>query len=194
MCKKDEASRLNNLMTRDEDSHMWEAHYDIACLDNLATIAHEDGYTSSFTCNNINLAAWLPLSYFDISDNENDFTISSGNDITGATIENKEYAIIGLDARTALVDITSPIATIYIAYIATNNPTARCHDEACEVTNLAWRDTKTYSDTSATYALDCQRRTRTWPASCTSKPNDRRHWKHDRSTNWQRDNTSIHQL
>ena len=153
MCKKNDASRLNNLTTRDEDSHMWEAHYDIACLNNLATIAHEDGSTSSFTCNNINLAAWLPLSYFDISDNENNFTISSGNDITGATIENKEYALIGLDAGTALVDITSPTAPIYIAFIATNNPMARCHDEACEVTNSAWRDIKTYSDANATYAL-----------------------------------------
>ena len=117
MCKKDDASRLNNLTTRDEDSHMWEAHYDIACLNNLATIAHEDGSTSSFTCNNINLA--------------------------GATIENKEYTLIGLDAGTALVDITSPTAPINIAFIATNNPMARCHDEACEVTNSAWHDIKT---------------------------------------------------
>ena len=88
------------------------------------------GVAGIYPCNNLDLMSHL--SNTQLGGNTN----SEANDIWGWTdsLDNKEYALIGLNSHTAFVDITNPSAPIYLGKL----PTA--------TQNSIWRDIKVYNN------------------------------------------------
>ena len=87
----------------------------------------ENGFAGDYPCNDYDLIANIPLSTFGAS---------SGNDSWGWVDQTtgKEYALMCLDNGVAFVDISDPIAPVYLGKL----PTA--------TTSSSWRDVKVYSD------------------------------------------------
>lgn len=87
----------------------------------------ENGMAGTFPCSGYDLMGRISL---------NTFQASSANDIWGwtDTVNNKEYAIIGLDNGTAFVDITDSDNLRYLGKL----PTA--------TVNSTWRDIKVYKN------------------------------------------------
>lgn len=101
----------------------------ISVISNAQTICNA-GFAGIYPCNNLDLLSHLSIAQLGGG---------SGvdvNDIWGWTdsLDGKEYAIIGLTSHTAFVDITVPIAPIYLGKL----PTA--------TTNSTWRDIKVYNN------------------------------------------------
>ncbi|WP_206484968.1 choice-of-anchor B family protein [Thalassotalea sp. G2M2-11] len=96
--------------------HLSQAQQDIVCVDGLA---------GDYPCQNIDLLAHMPLSDFSLN-------ASAGNDVWGHVDLNtgKEYAIIGLNRGTAVVDVTDPTAPVEVGAISGKSVT--------------WRDIKVY--------------------------------------------------
>lgn len=86
-----------------------------------------DGLAGTYPCNGYDLLAQLSLS---------EMSAASGNDIWGWTdpMDNKEYALVGLDNGTAFVDITDTENLIYLGKLPT--PTSAS----------PWRDVKVFQD------------------------------------------------
>ncbi|MEQ3662910.1 MAG: choice-of-anchor B domain-containing protein [Flavobacterium sp.] len=88
------------------------------------------GFAGAYPCNKIDLYSQLPAIQLG-------GTVSTeSNDIWGWTdpLNNKEYAIIGLESHTAFVDISVPTAPVYLGKLPTASE------------NSIWRDIKVYSN------------------------------------------------
>ncbi len=93
----------------------------------MAQTPCEDGFAGVYPCNDYDLLAQLDL---------NDFNANDGNDSWGWTdpLNQKEYALMGLDNGTAFVDISNPVNPIYIGKLPTHT------------VNSIWRDIKVYNN------------------------------------------------
>jgi choice-of-anchor B domain-containing protein len=87
----------------------------------------ENGMANGFPCNDYDLLLNMPL---------NSFFADAGNDSWGWTdpINNKEYALMGLNNGTAFIDITDTDYPVYLGKL----PTATA--------NSSWRDIKVYKN------------------------------------------------
>jgi len=83
------------------------------------------GFADSYACNNIDLLSHMPLAEFSASP-------GSANDIWGFTDldDNREYALIGFNNGTSVVDVTNPESPVEVGSISGNNS--------------IWRDIKAY--------------------------------------------------
>ncbi|MEL6917212.1 MAG: choice-of-anchor B family protein [Bacteroidota bacterium] len=90
-------------------------------------IACVNGNAGNFPCNGYDLLVQIPL---------NSFAASSANDIWGWTdpMDNREYAILGLNNGTAFVDITDTENPIYLGKMLT------------ATSSSTWRDIKVYQN------------------------------------------------
>ncbi|GLX77710.1 hypothetical protein tinsulaeT_10500 [Thalassotalea insulae] len=97
-------------------SHLSQAQQNTPC---------NNGFAGGFSCNNVNLLSHMPLSSFSID-------AKAGSDIWGHVDLNtgKEYAIIGLDSGTSVVDVSNPSNPVEVGAIAGHN--------------VIWRDIKVY--------------------------------------------------
>ncbi len=88
-----------------------------------------DGLANEHQCSHINLSAKLTLT-------SSGLTASSGNDIWGWTDldTGREYALMGMNSKTAFVDVTNPKLPIHIGDL----PTATY--------SSSWRDIKVYNN------------------------------------------------
>ena len=86
-----------------------------------------DGFAGQYPCNNIDLAAILPLA---------EIGGGSGNDIWGWTDPQtgREYAIMGRTNGTAFVDVTVPTSPLYLGNLPSQTGSS------------LWRDVKVYAD------------------------------------------------
>ncbi|HMB92035.1 MAG TPA: choice-of-anchor B family protein [Rhodothermales bacterium] len=86
-----------------------------------------DGTAGGFSCSNVDLLAFLPLSTF---------SSGSANDIWGWTDpqNGNEYALIGLNNGTGFVDISDPENPVYLGKLPTHTG------------NSDWRDVKVYAN------------------------------------------------
>jgi choice-of-anchor B domain-containing protein len=100
------------------------AHNNVTVLNNVPCI---DGMAGIYPCENVNLLSHIPLSTFEAA---------GGNDSWGWTdpLDNKEYAIMGLNNGTVFVDISDPVNPIYLGKLPT------------ETVNSSWRDIKVYNN------------------------------------------------
>ena len=96
------------------------------CIDGHAKFTL-DGKEYEYECNGYNLLGYISL---------DEMNAESGNDCWGWTdpSSGKEYALMGLDNGTAIVDISIPTAPLYLGKI----PTA--------TVSSAWRDLKVYDN------------------------------------------------
>lgn len=96
----------------------------------LAQSPCNNGLSGIYPCNNIDLMARLSVTQLGGT------STTQGNDIWGWTdpLDNKEYALVGLTSHTAFVNITNPVAPIYLGLL----PTA--------TVNSIWRDIKVYNN------------------------------------------------
>jgi choice-of-anchor B domain-containing protein len=87
-----------------------------------------DGMAGAYPCERIDLQYFMPLSEMD--------NAPGLNDIWGWTdpLDNREYALVGMIDGTAFVDITNPLAPIYIGELPTHS------------TPSTWRDIKVYNN------------------------------------------------
>jgi choice-of-anchor B domain-containing protein len=90
------------------------------------------GNAGIYSCDNIDLMAFVPLSTFAIVGEGADET----NDIWGWTdpMDDAEYAILGLKTGTAFFDISTPVAPIYLGFMDS------------QTGDSTWRDIKVYSN------------------------------------------------
>ncbi len=86
-----------------------------------------NGFANGFPCNGYDLMAHIDL---------NTLNANSGNDSWGWTdpVDNKEYAIMGLNNGTAFIDISQPSNPIYLGKLPTHT------------TNSSWRDIKVFGN------------------------------------------------
>jgi len=86
------------------------------------------GMAAGYPCNNADLYAIVTLAEMGNS--------PGANDIWGwtSTVTGKEYVLVGLIDGTAFVDISNPVAPIYLGKLLT------------QTTNSTWRDIKTYQN------------------------------------------------
>ncbi|MCP4289479.1 MAG: choice-of-anchor B family protein, partial [Gammaproteobacteria bacterium] len=86
------------------------------------------GFAGTYACNNVDLMAFMPLASIGGT--------SSTNDIWGWTdsLDDKEYALVGLSNGTSFVDVTDPENPIYLGILPTHT------------SNSTWRDIKVYAD------------------------------------------------
>jgi len=86
-----------------------------------------NGLAGSFPCNGFDLQSHIDLTTLNAN---------SGNDSWGWTdpLDNKEYAIMGLNNGTAFIDISQPANPIYLGKLPTHT------------TNSNWRDIKVYEN------------------------------------------------
>ena len=96
------------------------------CIDGHAKFTL-DGKDYEYECNNYDLVGYVSL---------DEMNAESGNDCWGWTDPNngKEYALMGLDNGTAIVDISTPNSPIYLGKIPT------------ETVPSSWRDLKVYDN------------------------------------------------
>ena len=96
-------------------------------------VSCQNGTAAGFDCENVDLAAHMPLSMFGTSGSP---APSAGNDIWGWTDPQtgREYALMGVRNGTVFVDITTPDAPVFVGKL----PTA--------TSGSTWRDIKTYAD------------------------------------------------
>ena len=101
-------------------------------------IADEDGNpattANNFACNQVALLAHLPLSTFASTGSA---APSSANEVWGWTdpVSGKEYALVGLSNGVAFVDVTAPLAPIYVGKL----PSATTG-------NNSWRTLRVYNN------------------------------------------------
>jgi choice-of-anchor B domain-containing protein len=93
-----------------------------ACINGTATAG-----SRTFSCNSVDLLSNVSLSQMNAGD---------GNDIWGWTdpVTGTEYALMGLDNGTAFVDISDPMAPVYLGKLPTHTSSS------------TWRDIKVYAD------------------------------------------------
>ncbi|PXY25401.1 hypothetical protein BAY60_18670 [Prauserella muralis] len=98
----------------------------------LFDIGCERGLAGPFPCQNVDLAAYLPLSA--IGD------AGAGNDSWGWTDPQtgREYALMGTTSGTAFVDVTEPTKPAYLGMLPSHQPV--------ETLFASWRDVKVYRD------------------------------------------------
>jgi choice-of-anchor B domain-containing protein len=94
----------------------------------LSDLKCVDGKAGDFDCHGVDLAAFVPLSDMGCT--------STGNDVWGwADPEtDREYALMGCNNGISFVDVTDPVAPVYIGRLPTHT-----------VSSL-WRDAKVYAD------------------------------------------------
>lgn len=92
-----------------------------------AVVPCTDGVAGSYTCNAVDLLAFVPLSTFGSGE---------ANDLWGWTDPQtgNEYALIGLNDGTGFVDLTDPVKPVYLGKLPTHT------------FNSSWRDVKVYAD------------------------------------------------
>jgi choice-of-anchor B domain-containing protein len=93
-------------------------------------VACEGGTAAGFPCDGIDLLAYVPLA--DLGG------ASRANDIWGWTDPetNREYALVGLEDGTAFVDVTDPVAPVYVGTLPLTQ----------NAVPSIWRDVKVYQD------------------------------------------------
>ncbi len=86
------------------------------------------GFAGPYPCDQIDLMSFVPLSDFSGA--------NSTNDIWGWTdpLDGSEYAILGLDTGTAFIDVSNPVAPVYLGRLPT------------QTANSIWRDIKVYQN------------------------------------------------
>ncbi|KAL9185654.1 hypothetical protein ACHAXT_003431 [Thalassiosira profunda] len=91
------------------------------------------GSARGYSCANLDLHSFIPLSYFG---NVNDTRVGTGSDLWGWThaATGREFALMGLEGSTAFVEITTPTDPTYLGILPGHT------------TCSSWRDIKTYSD------------------------------------------------
>ena len=96
------------------------------CIDGHAKFT-SNGVSYEFECDGYDLMSYISL---------NEMNADSGNDCWGWTDSQtgKEYALMGLDNGTAIVDISIPTAPKYLGKIPTSTQSS------------SWRDLKVYND------------------------------------------------
>ncbi len=87
-----------------------------------------DGMAGIYPCSHVDLLAFMPLS--DIGSPANT------NDVWGwvSPVSGKEYALVGCSNGTAFVDISNPVAPVYLGKLPTHT------------VNSLWRDIETYNN------------------------------------------------
>ncbi|RRO25140.1 choice-of-anchor B family protein [Flavobacteriaceae bacterium 14752] len=98
----------------------------VSLLGNAQTPCN-NGQAGIYPCNGYDLQSHIDLSTLNAN---------SGNDSWGWTdsLDNKEYAIVGLNNGTAFIDISQPTNPIYLGKLPTHT------------TNSSWRDIKVYNN------------------------------------------------
>ena len=93
----------------------------------IAQTPCDNGFAGIYPCNGFSLVSHINL---------NTLNASSGNDSWGWTdpLDNKEYAIMGLNNGTAFIDISRPNNPVYLGKLPTHT------------TNSSWRDIKVYNN------------------------------------------------
>lgn len=99
----------------------------------LSDVACRQGLAGPFPCNNVDLAAYLPLSAIGGA--------NRGNDIWGWTDPEtgSEYALMGTTFGTSFVDVTNPTAPVYLGMLRSHQPLVR-------TIFRQWSDIKVYAD------------------------------------------------
>ncbi|MFK7844285.1 MAG: choice-of-anchor B family protein [Rhodothermales bacterium] len=94
---------------------------DVACINGLA---------NGYACDSVDLKAFVPITDMGGSSS------TEANDIWGWTDPStgKEYALVGLSTGTAFVDISDPVAPIYLGSLSTHTNSS------------LWRDLKVFND------------------------------------------------
>jgi choice-of-anchor B domain-containing protein len=89
------------------------------------------GFAGGFPCENVDLLS--SMNFMQLGGNNN----TEGNDCWGWTdpLTNREYAIMGCSSHTSFVDITNPVAPLYLGKVVSNNNI-----------NSIWRDVKVYNN------------------------------------------------
>ena len=102
-------------------------HGEWSHLKALGATACVDGQAGSYPCNNVDLAAFLPLTQIGGG---------SGNDIWGWTdpVTGSEYALMGRSNGTAFVDISTPESPVYLGNLPPHT------------VNSDWRDIEVVND------------------------------------------------
>jgi len=87
-----------------------------------------DGMAGIYSCNNVDLLSFIPLSEIGGGINT--------NDIWGwvSPYTGKEYALVGCNNGTAFIDVTNPIAPVYLGLLPTHT------------SNSLWRDLETFNN------------------------------------------------
>lgn len=118
--------------------------------DDLALIPCQNGLADTYSCNNVDLYAHVPLS---------ELLIESGNrlnDIWGWQDEEtgKEYALVGLTDGVTFVDVTNPVEPVVVGKLmepagVQKRPAGLMsnHDEEDFKGESNWRDLKVYENT-----------------------------------------------
>jgi choice-of-anchor B domain-containing protein len=92
----------------------------------LAEVLCSGGTASGYPCKDIDLLAHMPLSTF---------ASFEANDIWGwNSTDGREFALLGLDDGTAMVEVTNPTIPVYLGKLPTHT------------VNSSWRDIKVYND------------------------------------------------
>jgi choice-of-anchor B domain-containing protein len=101
-------------------------------LEATAATGCSGGFADGYPCNNVDLAAFMPL-----ADIGGDLSNSEANDIWGWTdpLDGKEYAIIGRVFGTSFVDISIPTEPVYLGELRTHGSFGS-----------PWRDIKVYNN------------------------------------------------
>ena len=96
-------------------------------LEALAEVPCVGGFAGVYPCNNVDLLAFMPLA---------SIGGGSGNDVWGWTDSGsgREFALMGLSNGTSFVEITNPLAPIYLGRLPTHT------------SNSSWRDIKVYNN------------------------------------------------
>lgn len=87
----------------------------------------EDGFAAGYACSNVDLLAYMPLA---------DVGGGNANDIWGWTdpVTGEEYALLGKTTGTAFINITDPLAPVYLGELPT------------QTSSSSWRDIKIDGD------------------------------------------------
>lgn len=94
----------------------------------LSDLRCVDGMAGDFHCHGVDLAAFMPLGDMGCT--------STGNDVWGWTDPEtgREYALMGCNNGISFVDVTFPVAPVYIGRLPT------------QTVSSLWRDAKVYAD------------------------------------------------
>ncbi|HEX8723444.1 MAG TPA: choice-of-anchor B family protein [Pyrinomonadaceae bacterium] len=105
-----------------------------AALTALTNVPCVNGKAGTFPCDNVDLAAFLPVADIDGTDAAG----VTANDIWGWTDPqtDREYALVGLSNGVAFVDVTNPTAPVYLG----NLP------RPASASDSLWRSVKVYRD------------------------------------------------
>ncbi len=100
----------------------------LSTMEALSGLECVDGKAGDFDCHGVDLAAFVPLSDMGCD--------STGNDVWGWTDPQtgREFALMGCSNGISFVDVTEPVAPVYIGRLPTQTDSS------------LWRDAKVYAD------------------------------------------------